>query len=83
MRPIAVYIASRRRAHAMTVILADELRDTNILINRGEPGSVRTRLTGMRGIRPPRRGGVCRVAATLADGGPSGKFFKDDKEVPW
>lgn len=78
------YRLSKTALNAMTVILADELRDTNILINAVNPGRVRTRLTGMRGIRTTAEGAETAVRlATLADGGPSGKFFKDDKEVPW
>jgi NAD(P)-dependent dehydrogenase (short-subunit alcohol dehydrogenase family) len=78
------YRLSKTALNAMTVILADELRDTNILINAVNPGRVRTRLTGMRGIRTTEEGAATAVwLATLADGGPSGKFFKDDQEVPW
>jgi NAD(P)-dependent dehydrogenase (short-subunit alcohol dehydrogenase family) len=78
------YRLSKTALNAMTVILADELRDTNILINAVNPGRVRTRLTGMQGDRTTEEGAATAVwLATLADGGPSGKFFKDDKEVPW
>lgn len=78
------YRLSKTALNAMTVILADELRDTNILINAANPGWVRTRLTGMRATRTTEEGAKTPVwLATLPDGGPSGKFFKDEQEVPW
>jgi NAD(P)-dependent dehydrogenase (short-subunit alcohol dehydrogenase family) len=78
------YRLSKTALNAMTVILADELRDTNILINAVNPGWVRTRLTGMRATRTTEQGAATAIwLATLPDGGPSGKFFKDQEEVPW
>ncbi len=78
------YRLSKAALNAMTVILADELRDSNILINAVNPGWVRTRLTGMRATRTTEQGAATAVwLATLPDGGPSGKFFKDEQEVPW
>ncbi len=78
------YRMSKAALNAMTVILADELRDTNILINAANPGWVRTRLTGMQATRTTEQGAATPVwLATLPDGGPSGKFFKDEQEVPW
>jgi NAD(P)-dependent dehydrogenase (short-subunit alcohol dehydrogenase family) len=78
------YRVSKAALNAMTVILADELRNKNILINAVNPGWVRTRLTGMRATRSTEQGAATVVwLATLPDGGPTGKFFKDNKEVPW
>jgi NAD(P)-dependent dehydrogenase (short-subunit alcohol dehydrogenase family) len=81
----ACYRISKTALNALTVILADELRGTNVLVNAMTPGWVRTRLGGL--LKAPRsveEGAETAVwLATLPDGGPHGKFWKDRQEFPW
>jgi NAD(P)-dependent dehydrogenase (short-subunit alcohol dehydrogenase family) len=78
------YRLSKVSLNAMTRVFADELRDTNILINAVTPGRVRTHLGGIRAERSTAEGadGILWLA-TLPDDGPRGKFFKDRTEFPW
>ena len=78
------YRLSKASLNAMTKIFADELADTNILVNAVTPGWVRTHLGGIRAERSVEQGaeGILRLA-TLPDDGPRGKFFKDQDEFPW
>jgi NAD(P)-dependent dehydrogenase (short-subunit alcohol dehydrogenase family) len=81
----AGYRISKTALNALTVILADELAGTNVLVNAMTPGWVRTRLGGL--LKAPRsiqEGAETAVwLATLPDGGPHGKFFKERQELPW
>ncbi len=78
------YRISKAVLNAFTVILANELKDSNILVNAMTPGWVRTHLGGVRAPRSTAQGAETAVwLALLADDGPRGKFFKDREEFPW
>ncbi len=78
------YRLSKTALNALTVILADELKHTNVLVNAMTPGWVRTRLGGMKAVRSTAEGAETAVwLATLPDDGPRGRFFKDRQELPW
>ncbi len=78
------YRLSKVSLNAMTKVFADELQDTNILVNAVTPGWVRTHLGGIRAERSVEEGADGIVwLATLPDDGPRGKFFKDRDEFPW
>lgn len=78
------YRISKTVLNAMTVVLADELEGTNILVNAMTPGWVRTRLGGLKAPRSVSEGAKTAVwLSTLDDAGPTGKFFKDGEEFPW
>jgi NAD(P)-dependent dehydrogenase (short-subunit alcohol dehydrogenase family) len=78
------YRISKTALNALTVILADEVKDTNILVNAMTPGWVRTRLGGMKAPRSTAEGAETAVwLAMLPDDGPRGRFFKDREEFPW
>ena len=78
------YRVSKTALNAMTVILADELKDTNILVNTMTPGWVKTRLVGFKAPRTTAEGADTAVwLATLPDSGPRGEFFKDREVFPW
>ncbi len=80
----AAYRISKTALNALTCILADELKDKNILINAMTPGWVRTRLGGIRAPRSAKEGAETAVwLATLPDGGPTAGFFKDKSPFPW
>lgn len=68
--------------NAMTRIFAQELQDTNVLINSVDPGWVRTRSPDAD--RSVEEGVATTIwLATLPDGGPSGQFFRDKEPIPW
>ncbi|ACU34816.1 SDR family NAD(P)-dependent oxidoreductase [Actinosynnema pretiosum subsp. pretiosum] len=80
----AAYSPSKSFLNAITLQYARELAGTNVLINSCCPGYVATDLNGFRGHRTPEQGAAAAIRlATLADGGPTGKFFDDEGEVPW
>jgi NAD(P)-dependent dehydrogenase (short-subunit alcohol dehydrogenase family) len=78
------YRVSKTALNALTVILADELKETNILVNAMTPGWVRTRLGGPKAPRSTAEGAEAAVwLAMLPDDGPRGRFFRDREEFPW
>jgi len=78
------YRISKTALNALTVVLADELKETNVLVNAMTPGWVRTRLGGIKAPRSTAEGAEAAVwLATLPDDGPRGKFFRDREEFPW
>jgi len=78
------YRLSKVALNALTRILADELSGTNILVNSVCPGWVQTDMGGEDAERTPDEAAVPIVwAASLPDGGPSGRFFRDCEEIGW
>ena len=78
------YRMSKSCLSAVTRILADELKGTNILVNSVCPGWVRTDMGGSDAERSVEKGAETAVwLALLPDGGPSGQFFRDKKVIPW
>jgi NAD(P)-dependent dehydrogenase (short-subunit alcohol dehydrogenase family) len=78
------YRISKTALNAVTVILADETKETNILVNAMTPGWVRTRMGGVKAPLSAAEGADTAVwLATLPDDGPRGKFFKDREVFPW
>jgi NAD(P)-dependent dehydrogenase (short-subunit alcohol dehydrogenase family) len=78
------YRLSKLALNGLTLILADAVRGTNVLVNAAHPGWVRT---GMGGAAAPRlieeaAEGIVWLAA-LPDGGPSGGLFQDGNRIPW
>lgn len=78
------YRSSKTALNALTRVLAAELRGSNILVNSVDPGWVLTEMGGMEAPRTVEEGAATIVwAATLPDGGPSGRFFRDQQEQAW
>ena len=78
------YRVSKAALNAITLILADELRDTGVLVNALCPGWVRTEMGGPGAPRSIERGADTAVwLATLPDDGPTGGLFRDRKPIPW
>jgi NAD(P)-dependent dehydrogenase (short-subunit alcohol dehydrogenase family) len=80
----SAYRVSKGALNALTRILADELRGTNVLVNVMCPGWVQTEMGGPNAPRPVQEGADTVVwLATLPDGGPTGQFFRDRRQIPW
>jgi NAD(P)-dependent dehydrogenase (short-subunit alcohol dehydrogenase family) len=78
------YSVSKASLNALTVMLASELRGTNILVNAVCPGWVRTDMGGSNAPRSVEEGAATPVwLATLPDGGPTGHNFFDKKQIKW
>ena len=78
------YRISKVALNALTVIIASDLKDYNILVNAVCPGATQTRMGPVGAIRTSAEAAKGIVwAATLPDGGPSGKFFRDTQPLSW
>ncbi len=78
------YSVSKASLNALTVMLASELRGTNVLVNAVCPGWVRTDMGGSNAPRSVEEGAATPVwLATLPDGGPTGHNYYDKKQINW
>lgn len=78
------YRISKTALNALTRILADELKGTNVLVNSLCPGWVKTDMGGENAPRTPEQGADTIVwLATLPDNGPTGGFFRDRQLIDW
>ncbi|WP_430817420.1 SDR family oxidoreductase [Carboxylicivirga sp. RSCT41] len=78
------YSISKAALNGLTVKLAADVKGKNILVNSVCPGWVRTGMGGMAAPRSPEKGAETIIwAAELPKNGPSGKFFRDMKEIKW
>ncbi len=80
----AAYRISKVALNAMTCVLASELAGTGILINSMSPGWVRTDMGGEAAPLSVEQGAdTVTWLAMLPDDGPTGKFFRERKEIAW
>ena len=78
------YNASKTALNAFTVHLANELKDTNIKVNSGHPGWVKTELGGPNApVEVEDSYKTSLNLATLDDDGPSGQLFDENDILPW
>jgi NAD(P)-dependent dehydrogenase (short-subunit alcohol dehydrogenase family) len=78
------YRISKIALNGLTLMLADSVKGTNVLVNAACPGWVRTDMGGPNADRSLEEGADGIVwLATLPDGGPSGGFFRDRQPIPW
>ena len=79
----ASYGVAKAALNALTVASARTMSSC-IKINAMCPGWVRTRMGGGSADRSPEQGAETAIwLGTLSDTGPTGKFFRDKKEIPW
>ncbi|MBW7970194.1 SDR family NAD(P)-dependent oxidoreductase [Bradyrhizobium sp. BR 10289] len=78
------YNASKAALNMLTVQLAEELRDTPIVVNSVSPGYVKTDLTGHTGFMTPEEGARLPVEyALLGEKAVSGQFVEPSGRTPW
>ena len=77
------YGVAKAALNALTLSLAHQL-PSSIKINAMCPGWVRTRMGGQSAPLSPAEGADTALwLATLTDNGPTGKFFRQRKEIDW
>lgn len=78
------YSLSKLALNGLTIMLANELKGTNTLVNAVCPGWVRTDMGGPNAPRSAEEGADTAVwLATLPDDGPTGGFFLDRNRIEW
>lgn len=76
------YGVSKAALNALTIKLGAELRGTGVLVNSVCPGWVRTEMGGPGAPRSPEKGTETIIwLAELPANGPTGKFFRDKREL--
>ncbi len=81
---LLAYNSSKAALNMLTVIWADQLKDTPIKINSANPGHVATDLGGHSAPRTVEQGATVAVhLATLPADGPTGGFFDEAGVLPW
>jgi NAD(P)-dependent dehydrogenase (short-subunit alcohol dehydrogenase family) len=81
---LLAYNSSKTALNAVTVLFADELRDTGIKVNAADPGYTATDFNGYRGTQTVEEGARAAVRLALLDcDGPTGGFFNADGPLPW
>ena len=83
-RPLLGYSTSKAAINMLTVLFANELRDTPVRINAVDPGAVNTPMTQGKATRQPDDGARPVVRAVMMrNDGPTGFFFDEQGAVPW
>jgi NAD(P)-dependent dehydrogenase (short-subunit alcohol dehydrogenase family) len=78
------YRLSKVALNGLTLMLADRIKGTNVLVNAVHPGWVRSDMGGPNATVSLEQGARGIVwLATLPDGGPNGGFFRDGQPMPW
>ena len=78
------YRLSKTALNCITILVAREVCDDNILVNSACPGWVRTELGGDEAPLTPKQGADTPIwLATLPDGGPTGGFFRERTLISW
>ncbi|MEM6377619.1 MAG: SDR family NAD(P)-dependent oxidoreductase, partial [Bacteroidota bacterium] len=78
------YSISKAGLNMLTLAMGSFLGSSNILVNAVGPGWVRTDMGGQNATRSPEKGAETIIwAALLPENGPTARFFRDKKEIPW
>jgi NAD(P)-dependent dehydrogenase (short-subunit alcohol dehydrogenase family) len=78
------YRVSKTALHAFVANAASDLAPDGIVVNAVHPGWVKTDMGGASAVVEPREAGE-NVAwlAGFPDGGPTGRFYFERREIPW
>jgi NAD(P)-dependent dehydrogenase (short-subunit alcohol dehydrogenase family) len=83
-RRTLAYNATKAAVNMVTVMLANELRGTGILVNAADPGNCATDMGGWQAARTPAQGAAVAVRlATLEADGPTGQVQDEAGQLPW
>lgn len=78
------YNASKASLNMFTILLSEELKNTNIKVNSAHPGWVKTDMGTQQAPMEIKDGARTSVElALLGESGPSGKFIHLGEEIPW
>ena len=77
------YSLSKASLNALTIMLSNELKEQKITVNAVCPGWVKTRVGGPNAPRTVEQGADTVVWLATSSPTPSGKFFRDRKEINW
>ncbi|MEU4294895.1 SDR family oxidoreductase [Kribbella sp. NPDC026596] len=78
------YNSSKAAVNMVTVMLANELRGTGILVNAADPGNCATDMGGWDAARTPEEGAAVAVRlATLGPDGPTGEVYAEEGRLLW
>ena len=78
------YTTSKAALNMLTVVTAQELKDTKIKVNAAHPGWVQTDMGGQNAPLTVAEGAKTAVAlATLDENGSTGAFVHKGKPLPW
>jgi NAD(P)-dependent dehydrogenase (short-subunit alcohol dehydrogenase family) len=78
------YNSSKAAVNMVTVMLANELRGTGILVNGADPGKCATDMGGLDTPRTPAQGAAVAVRlATLPADGPTGEVYAEEGRLDW
>lgn len=81
---MTAYRLSKLALNGLTLMLANSVEGTNVLVNAGCPGWVRTEMGSPNAPRSTEEGAQGIVwLATLPEGGPHGGFFRDRQRIAW
>jgi NAD(P)-dependent dehydrogenase (short-subunit alcohol dehydrogenase family) len=81
---MTAYRLSKLALNGLTLMLANAVAGTNVLVNAGCPGWVRTDMGSPEAPRSAEKGAEGLVwLATLPEGGPQGGFFRDRQRIAW
>jgi NAD(P)-dependent dehydrogenase (short-subunit alcohol dehydrogenase family) len=79
----AGYRLSKSGLNGLTIMMANELKSKNIKVNAMCPGWVRTDMGGNAAPRSVEQGADTAVWMATEEKIPTGKFFRDRKEIDW
>jgi NAD(P)-dependent dehydrogenase (short-subunit alcohol dehydrogenase family) len=78
------YNSSKAAVNMVTVMLANELRGSGILVNAADPGNCATDMGGWDAPRTPQQGAAVAVRlATLGADGPTGVVHAEEGQLAW
>ncbi len=81
---VPAYQLSKTALNAVTKMVADACRGTNVAVNSVCPGWTRTDLGGPEAPQSPEKAAKDIIwLATQPDNGPTGQFFQHRRRIPW